>query len=69
MGVAEQIAALQSALETGAESITDENGRTMKIGKATDVIAAIAALKASQQAASVGREFAITPLKTSGPRN
>tara|TARA_Y100000310_G_C20146909_1_gene562894 strand:- start:347 stop:556 length:210 start_codon:yes stop_codon:yes gene_type:complete len=69
MGVAEQIAAIESALETGAESVTDEHGRTVKYGSRKEMIAALASLKSTQQATSVGREFAISPLKTSGPRN
>ena len=69
MSTATQIAALEAALETGAVSITDENGRTVNYGSRADTIAALAVLKAVLQESSTGRAFAISPIKTSGPRN
>lgn len=69
MGVAEQITALETALGTGAKSITDENGRTITFAGPKEILAALSSLKSGLQESSAGRGFAISPLKTSGPRN
>lgn len=69
MSVATQIAALETALATGAKSVTDEHGRKVEFAGPTEIIAAIASLKSSLQESSTGTGFAIQPLVTSGPRN
>lgn len=68
MSVAEQIVALEAAIQTGAVSVTDENGRTVNLGTHAQKLEALAALRNRQQETSAGRAFAISPLKSPGPR-
>jgi len=68
MAVADQIAAIESALEIGAVSVTDENGRTVNYGTRKGMLDALGRLKASQQQSSAGRGFAVTPFKSSAAK-
>ena len=68
MSTATQIAAIEAALETGAMTVTDENGRTVNYGTRKDMLDALARLNAARDHASAGRGFAINTLKSSGTR-
>ena len=68
MSTATQIAAIESALDVGAVSVTDENGRTVNYGSRRDMLDALSRLKSAQQQSAAGRGFAITTFKSSGPR-
>jgi len=68
MSTATQIAAIETALETGATSITDEHGRTTNFGSRKDMLDALAVLESKLQQAATGRGFAIGGIKCSGTR-
>jgi hypothetical protein len=62
------ITAIEAALDIGAVSVTDENGRTVDYGSRKDMLQALGRLKTSQDHASAGRGFAINTFKSSGAR-
>lgn len=70
MALADQIAALEEALELGGVVELTENGRTTRYADPAKIAEALARLKAqlTHSAAGTGRGFAISPMKLSGPR-
>jgi len=68
MSTATIIAAIEAALEVGATSVTDENGRTVAYGSRADMLDALARLYAGQNTSSAGRAFAINTFKSSRAR-
>lgn len=66
MSITTQIAAIEAALDTGATSVTDENGRTANYGSRKDMLDALDRLKGQQEGAGGNRRFAITQFRCSG---
>ena len=58
MSLATRIAALEAAIGTGALSVTDENGRSVRYANPSELLGALAALKGQERLAAGGSPLA-----------